>query len=182
MSKAVIHYAPDQEQLIQSHYLKDNGAFPNNHLPLLYYPSVLLMQGPFPAGEVKELFAQNDWKNSWQAGIYTFHHYHSNTHEAIGVVRGETILELGGENGLRLKIQKGDVLILPAGVAQKNLGDENAVVCIGAYPRGKEYDMNYGKPSERPSVDEAIRKVKLPERDPVFGTGGGLLKYWASRA
>jgi uncharacterized protein YjlB len=182
VSKAVVHYSPDQEQLIQKFYLKEEGFFPNNQLPVLFYPGVFLMQGLFPAGEVKEVFISNDWKNTWQAGIYTFHHYHSNTHEVIGVVRGETTLELGGEGGQRLKIQKGDVLVLPAGTAHKNLGDENAVVCVGAYPKGKEYDMNYGKPEERRAADENIRKVKLPERDPVFGTLGGVLKYWASRA
>lgn len=178
MSKAVVHYSADQDRLIQKFYLKDDGKFPNNSLPVLYYPAVLLLPGLFPAGEVKDIFIQNDWKNTWQSGIYTFHHYHSNTHEVIGVVRGETTLELGGENGVTLKIQKGDVIILPAGTAHKNLGDENAVVCVGAYPKGKEYDMFYGQDGERPAADDNIRKVKLPDHDPVFGTHGGVLQYW----
>ncbi len=184
MSKAVIHYSADQDRLIQKFYLKDDGIFPNNHLPVLFYPGVLLLPGLFPAGEVKDMFSHNDWKNAWQAGIYTFHHYHSNTHEALGVVRGETTIELGGDNGVRLKIQKGDVIVLPAGTAHKNLGDENAVVCVGGYPKGKEYDMCYGKESERAAAIDSIRKVKLPDHDPVFGLQGGVLKYWipASRA
>jgi uncharacterized protein YjlB len=178
VSKAVVHYSADQDKLIQKFYLKDDGVFPNNSLPVLYYPGVLLLPGLFPAGEVKDIFTQNDWKNPWQSGIYTFHHYHSNTHEVIGVVRGETTIELGGDNGVRLKIQKGDVIILPAGTAHKNLGDENAVVCVGAYPKGKEYDMFYGQEGDRPGTDENIKKVKIPDHDPVFGTQGGVLKYW----
>jgi uncharacterized protein YjlB len=180
VSKAVVHYSADQDKLIQKFYLKDNGIFPNNSLPVLFYPGVLLLPGLFPAGEVKDIFTHNDWKNTWQAGIYTFHHYHSNTHEALGVVRGETTVQLGGEDGVRIKIQKGDVLILPAGTAHKNLGDENAVVCVGAYPKGKEYDMFYGQDGERPNVDENIKKVKIPDHDPVFGTLGGVLKYWVA--
>jgi len=182
VSKAVVHYSANDDKLIQKFYLKDDGVFPNNTLPVLYYPGVLLLPGLFPAGEVKDLFSHNDWKNTWQAGIYTFHHYHSNTHEVLGVVRGETIIQLGGDNGVQLKIQKGDVIILPAGTAHKNLGDENAVVCVGGYPKGKEYDMNYGQPEERPAADDCIKKVKLPEHDPVFGNQGGVLRYWASRA
>ena len=178
MSKAVVHYSADQDHLIQKIHLKDDGQFPNNNLPVLYYPGVLLLPGLFPTGEVKDIFTHNDWKNTWQGGIYTFHHYHSNTHEVLGVVRGETTIELGGENGVRIKIQKGDVIILPAGTAHKNLGDENAVVCVGAYPKGKEYDMFYGKDGERPVVDDNIKKVKVPDHDPVFGTQGGVLHYW----
>jgi uncharacterized protein YjlB len=178
VSKAVVHYSADQDRLIRRIHLKDNGAFPNNILPVLYYPGVLLLPGLFPAGEVKDIFSHNDWKNSWQSGIHTFHHYHSNTHEVLGVVRGETIIELGGDDGVRLKIQKGDVIILPAGTAHKNLGDENAVVCVGAYPKGKEYDMFYGQPGERPAADENIKKVRIPDHDPVFGTLGGVLNYW----
>jgi uncharacterized protein YjlB len=184
VSKAVVHYSADQDRLIQKFYLKDDGIFPNSALPVLFYPGVLLLPGLFPVGEVKDIFNHNDWKNTWQAGIYTFHHYHSNTHEVMGVVRGETMIELGGDNGVRLKIQKGDVIVLPAGTAHKNLGDENGVVCIGAYPKGKEYDMCYGKESERPAAVDNIRKVKIPDYDPVFGSGGGVLNYWvpASRA
>lgn len=181
MSKAIVHYSADQDRLIQKFYLKDDGIFPNSSLPVLYYPGVLLLPGLFPAGEVKDMFSHNDWKNNWQAGIYTFHHYHSNTHEAIGVVRGETTIQLGGDAGVKLKIQKGDVIVLPAGTAHKNLGDENAVVCVGGYPKGKEYDMCYGSDGERLAADENLKKVKLPDTDPVFGTQGGVVRYWASR-
>jgi len=63
----------------------------------------------------------------------------------LGVCKGEPLLQLGGENGISLFIQQGDVLIIPAGVAHKNLGKENDLICVGAYPDGRDYDMNYGK-------------------------------------
>ena len=59
-----------------------------------------------------------------------------------------------------------------------NLGKEDDVTCVGGYPNGKDYDMNYGKKGERPVTDQNIGAVPLPETDPVFGKKGGLIKIW----
>jgi uncharacterized protein YjlB len=40
---------------------------------------------------------------------------------------------------------KGDVLLIPAGVAHKNVGASIDFKCVGAYPGGKEFDINLGK-------------------------------------
>jgi uncharacterized protein YjlB len=156
----------------------DDGVFPNSSLPILFYASVLKLPKLFPAVGVKKLFQNNGWKNNWTQGIYTYHHYHSVTHEVLGVCKGETILLLGGENGITLFIQQADVLILPAGVAHMNLGNENDVTCVGGYPDGRDYDMNYGKRGERPKADNNIASLQLPETDPVFGKKGGLPEIW----
>jgi uncharacterized protein YjlB len=87
-------------------------------------------------------------------------------------------LQLGGPEGPKIFIEKGDVLVIPAGVAHKNLGAKNSVSVIGAYPDGLDYDMNYGKPSERPLTDENIKRVPVPESDPVLGINEGLTKIW----
>jgi len=124
------------------------------------------------------LFENNNWRNTWQQGIYTYHHYHSTTHEVLCVCKGETLLLLGGENGITVLIQEGDVLVIPAGVAHINLGKENDVSCIGAYPDGRDYDMNFGKQGERPRTDHNIASLPLPQTDPVFGANDGLLQIW----
>lgn len=162
----------------QLYFLKDNGIFPNSILPVLHYKNVLEIPALFPAAAVKNLFALHNWANSWRSGIFTYHHYHSITHEVLGVCKGRTKLLLGGDDGVTLEIETGDVLIIPAGVAHKNLGQEDDIVCVGAYPDGKDYDMNYGKPGERPATDENIRKVPTPETDPVYGEKNGLPKIW----
>jgi uncharacterized protein YjlB len=162
----------------EQYFVKDDGIFPNNHLPILYYPGVLALPNLFPAHHIKKRFQENNWKNNWKQGIYTYHHYHSTTHEVLGVCKGETLLLLGGEYGITIFIQAGDVLIIPAGVAHMNLGKENDVTCIGGYPDGRDYDMNCGNEDERPRVDHNIASLPLPETDPVFGKRGGLLEIW----
>jgi len=162
------------EQII----LPDDGVFPNSPRPALLYKGVLDISVIFPGTHVKRLFEHNGWSNSWDAGIFEYHHYHSTTHEVLGIYKGRTKLQLGGGKGPKIFIEKGDVLVIPAGVAHKNLGGENEVGVIGAYPGGRAYDMNYGKPGERPGTDQIISKVPVPGKDPVYGSDEGLIKLW----
>jgi uncharacterized protein YjlB len=166
---------------LQKYYLKENGVFPNNNLlPVLLYKGILDLSYFYPAHQIKDLFRKNGWNNAWENGVHTFHHYHSITHEVMGIFKGETTLQLGGDDGIKITIQKGDVLVLPAGVAHKNLEKENQVKCVGAYPDGKNFDMNYGRTGERPKTDENIKKVSLPLNDPVFGLRSEMHRYWAN--
>jgi len=163
---------PDQ------YLLQDNGVFPNSHLPVLHYPQVLHLPSLFPAMHIRGLLRHNGWTNNWRAGIYTYHHYHSITHEAMAVIKGSTKIQLGGEDGIILPIGRGDVLVIPAGVAHRNTGREKDVICIGGYPEGKDFDMNYGLPGERPQTDRDIAALPIPVADPVYGLDTGLPLIW----
>jgi uncharacterized protein YjlB len=163
---------------VQKYFLKDDGRFPNNaSLPVLLYKHALELPGLFPGNFIAKLFEKNGWKNSWKDGIFDYHHYHSVTHEVLGVYRGKTTVLLGGTKGVELVLEKGDVLVIPAGVAHKNITPDSDFKCVGAYPGGKDYDINYGKIGERPKADQNIKKVPLPETDPVEKEGA-LNKYW----
>jgi uncharacterized protein YjlB len=164
--------------VVERFYLKDDGFFPNSEFSVLLYKDVLKVPKLFPALAVKRLFRSNKWSNAWTNGIYDYHHYHSNTHEVLGVYEGRATVQLGGDKGVEVRLQKGDVLIIPAGVAHKNLDKENSLKCVGAYPDGKDYDINYGKEGERPHTDKNIAKVKIPDTDPVFGTVRGVQRLW----
>lgn len=168
------------KERVKEYVLPDNGLFPNSGLPVLHYKHVLQIPWLFPAKHVKKLFKENSWTNNWRNGIYTCHHYHSNTDEAMGVIKGSTQLKLGGDEGITIMLEKGDVIIIPAGVAHKNLGKEKDVICVGGYPGGKDYDMNYGKEGERPFADKQIARLPLPIRDPIFGKGG-LVEFWKGK-
>jgi uncharacterized protein YjlB len=163
---------------IRQYYLKDSGVFPNSPLPVLHYKKALKLPALFAAAFIKRLFASNKWRNAWRNGVLDYDHYHSTTHEALGFYRGKTTIQLGGKNGISINVEKGDVLIIPAGVAHRNTGEGASIRCVGAYPSGRDYDMNYGSKGERPKADENIKRVPLPLQDPVFGKKGGLRNYW----
>jgi uncharacterized protein YjlB len=158
--------------------LKDNGTFPNSKFPALLYKGVLDIPFVFPATRIAAIFERNNWGNSWDAGIFTYHHYHSTVHEVLGVYKGSTKVLLGGDDGEEVFIEKGDILVIPAGVAHKNLGNENAVGCVGAYPYSQPYDMNYGNPDERPTTDDNLARVPIPDTDPLQGDEAGLPDIW----
>ncbi len=160
-------------------YLTDDGTFPNNNLlPVIHYKQVINLSPFFSASDIIKLFEENKWSNTWKNGIFTYHHYHSNTHEALGAYEGRARIMLGGERGKEVLFEKGDVLIIPAGVAHKNLDEQSAIKCVGAYPGGSEYDINYGKIGERPQADRNIKAVPIPGNDPVFGSVGELKDLW----
>jgi uncharacterized protein YjlB len=156
--------------------LPDAGAFPNSRYPALMYRAAL-SGGDLAAG-FEQLFESNGWSGSWRNGLYRTHHYHSTAHEVLGVYRGNVSIRLGGPSGPVIELHAGDVAILPAGVAHKNERQSDDFAIVGAYPRGTSADLQYGKPGERPSTDANIAKVPLPQRDPVAGTTGALLRLW----
>lgn len=163
---------------IISELILENGLFPNNpRLPLLLYKKCLKL-GKDQPGIVEDIFFCNEWKNSWTNGIYTYHHYHSNNHEVLGIYSGQCVVEIGGDGGPTFEIEKGDVLIIPAGVSHKNFECTEDFKCVGAYPFDIAYDMYYGKPSERFVTESNIEKVPLPNSDPIYGPAGPLFLHW----
>lgn len=166
---------------VQSYRFEDDGAIPNNpHLPLLVYPGVLSLPDHDPAVVCEKVFAANQWGNSWRNGIFSYHHYHSDAHEALAIARGQATVRFGGEQGETLTVRAGDVVVIPAGVGHKNLGASSDLLVVGAYPPGQRPDLHRGYGNERPQVLQNIRQVSLPPADPVYGTDGPLVTHWAA--
>ncbi|QMT61848.1 cupin domain-containing protein [Legionella sp. PC997] len=158
--------------------IKANGLFPNNpRFPLLIYKQMEVVKNQSPQ-KLQELLQQNHWGNSWVDSIYDYHHYHSRTHEVLVILAGEGTVQFGGDNGTIYPVSHGDVVIIPAGVAHKSLHLSSDFQCIGAYPGNVDFDMNYGKAEEHPRVIEQIKRVGVPQSDPIFGTHGLLFNYW----
>ncbi|WP_175990621.1 cupin domain-containing protein [Bacillus sp. Marseille-Q1617] len=159
---------------LKIYYLEDDGTIPNNpDLPVLIYRNAM-----DDTDEMERIFNHNKWLNSWVNGVHGYHHYHSNAHEVIGVMEGNAKVQLGGDKGVEVTVRKGDVLILPAGTGHKKLSSSPGFRVVGAYPDGAEYNMKEGCLKERPQVLIDIKNVPLPDRDPVYGDKGPIIKYW----
>lgn len=162
----------------ETYFFEDDGSIPNNpRFPLLVYHDAL-SGDQAEASTCRELLNRRNWSNEWINGIYSYHHYHSTTHEVLAVLGGSATVKMGGEQGEELLISEGDVIIIPAGVGHCNLGSTGDFRVMGAYPGGQNYDLCTGKKDERPQVLENIKKVGIPDIDPVTGDQNPLHKYW----
>lgn len=171
-------YEPTTADEVLTAVLPDDGAFPNNTLPVVIFKHALEPADKDPDSAFEHTFEANGWGDTWRNGIYDYHHYHSTAHEVLGIARGRVTVHLGGPHGKLFDLEAGDVVVLPAGVSHKNVGQSGDLLVVGAYPKGQEPDMNYGRPGERPKADENIARVPLPDADPLFGQGGPLSAHW----
>ncbi|MBO1073871.1 cupin domain-containing protein [Roseomonas marmotae] len=152
----------------------DDGRFPNSPLPLLLYRAAL----PPEAAAMERAFAANGWSNAWRDGIFDYHHFHSIAHEVIGIAAGEVQVAFGGPSGQTVPLRAGDVAVIPAGVAHRNMGQSPDLLVVGAYPGGADYDIRRGDPAEHAAVLRAITAVPVPEADPLLGRQDGLDRIW----
>ncbi len=109
--------------------------------------------------------------------MYSTSHFHSTSHEVLAVFSGSARLCFGGEqNPQRVEpvVEKGDVMIVPAGVAHRLLEDRGGFQMVGSYPKGCSWDMCYGRADEEAKV-EAIAQLKWFDRDPIYGDEGPVL-------
>ena len=152
----------------------DDGAIPNHpRYPVLLYRRVAdAAAGP---DACEAMFARNGWVAQWRAGVYPFHHFHSTAHEALGVVRGSAVVRLGGPSGEDVRLEAGDVVVLPAGTGHKRESDEPGFLVVGAYPPGQDWDLRRGDPAEHGEVVANIERVSDPASDPA---GGVLPSLW----
>ena len=174
---AAKHFMSNKATEPEVFYFKDDGKIPNSKYPLLLYRNAFSERGDNGATWLEQHFLNHNWSNSWRNGIFTFHHYHSITHETLAIYSGSALVHLGGEEGSKINIQAGDIIVIPAGTGHKNLESDDLGV-VGAYPDGMMYDLMRGEPGERPQADKHIAAVPVPEQDPLLGRNNGLIKIW----
>jgi uncharacterized protein YjlB len=164
---------------------RDDGATPNNpYLPLLIYRSpVVLRQGLDPAAILEDVFAANGWEDSWRDSVYEHLHFHTRTHEVLGIARGWVRIQFGGAKGKVIKLKAGDVVVLPAGTGHRRVADNGDLLVVGAYPKsGGDYDEPKPEDVDALQARADIAKVPLPATDPVYGADGPMFKEWRARA
>jgi uncharacterized protein YjlB len=171
--------ASDEGARVVAHHLEPAGAIPNHpHWPLLLYPRAVAIEGADPAARFEELFGRNRWPAAWRNGIFPFHHFHTNAHEVLGVYSGEVTVLFGGEGGVLLTAQPGDVIILPAGTGHKRMSLRGVLGIVGAYPAGQAPNMRTPLLSSLAGSAKDVVRVPLPELDPVYGRAGQLFLHW----
>ena len=170
----------EKQEIVQPEQLHftDDGVYPGSVLPVLLYRAAITADAQDRASVFERGFAQNDWRNSWRNGVYSFAHYHSTTHEALGVYCGAATLRVGAKQSSDVKVYAGDVIVIPAGVAHQKIGASADFAVVGAYPDGREWDLLRGQPGERPRADERIAALPIPDNDPIYGADGPLRQIW----
>jgi uncharacterized protein YjlB len=159
--------------------LAPGGEIPNHpRWPLLVYPGAVAISGSDPAVAFEALFTRNRWPAAWRDGVFPFHHYHSNGHEALGIYSGEVTVQFGGEAGVAIVARPGDVIVLPAGTGHKKLSSRGTLGVVGAYPDGAKPDTCMPPFARAAHNAEMVAGVPLPAADPVFGAHGPLFEHW----
>ena len=165
---------------VSKHHIPAHGLTPNSsalNKPMLIYHSVFPAEASASAMEA-HLGSVGVVAPQWRYTMYSTSHFHSTTHEVLCISRGRARLCFGGEgNDGRVEpiVSKGDVLVLPAGVAHRLLDDlDGGFEMVGSYPVGCDWDMCYGRTGEEDKV-KAISKLEWFKRDPIYGDEGPVL-------
>ncbi|KAF2213251.1 hypothetical protein CERZMDRAFT_39845 [Cercospora zeae-maydis SCOH1-5] len=166
---------------VLQHYIPSYGRTPNTSIqnkPLLIYKSCF----PCPACSATDieshLTSLGVVTPQWRYTMYSTSHFHSTTHEVLCISHGKAKLCFGHEeNSARVEevVEKGDVVVVPAGVAHRLLEDlEGGFEMVGSYPKGCQWDMCYGREGEERKV-AGIEDLDWFVKDPVYGDRGPVL-------
>lgn len=142
---------------------------------------VVLIRGAVDgsAEAIMALCQQNGWGGCWCWSVYDFHHWHLDSHEALTVATGWAELRLGGPDGELVRVEAGDVAILPAGTGHKREAASDDFAICGAYPPGQERPAIWRESAVPPeTTHDHLRDVPLPGTDPIYGAGGPLIAAW----
>ena len=153
-------------------------GYPNTSIqskPLLIYHQAFDATKPELEKRLADMGAV---RPTWTNTMYSYSHFHSTAHEVLGVISGRAQLCFGGEDSpdrYEVVVQKGDLMIVPAGVSHRLLEDYGGDFdLLGAYPPGSTYDMCYGGPREEERV-KGIAGLPWFDLDPLYGKEGPAL-------
>lgn len=163
---------------VTSRQIPQWNAIPNTSIqskPLMIYHQAFNASSNELAARFEEI---GEVTPQWVYSMYRQTHYHSTTHEVLGVVAGRARLCFGGENNpdrFEPTVEKGDMIIVPAGVGHRLLEDfAGGFKMVGAYPPGKQWDMCYGQPGEEDKA-RSIEKLDWFHGDPLLGPDGPVM-------
>ena len=163
-------------------YMDDDGTFPNNpHQPLIVIRSAF--SGSPAEGESAIVGSSGgQWTFPWAWGIFPYHHYHSTAWELLVCVQGEADVQWGGPTGPTMVVAKGDVALVPPGLAHKQVNARQGFTLLGSYPTSTTTDDKNPKAVDTltgvPTANERdnIRNCPLPPTEPILGLD--VSQFW----
>ncbi len=159
----------------QKLFLREDPDVPNNPaLPVLVYREIIPRDAEGKDRIFRQRFQQSGWGGIWRDGIFSYHHFHPDAHEALGIASGWVDVQLGGDSGQRVRLEAGDLVVLPVGTGHRNLDASDDLVVIGAYPQGQENYTTLRSKREKGATPNAPR----PDSDPFYGGDGSLTAIW----
>ena len=136
-------------------------------------------------------------RSQWRYSMYHEAHYHSTTHEGLGVFRGSARLRFGvsdddnPNDAIELNVKVGDVIVIPAGVVHCAVQESGGFCMVGSYPEvsaGSAFKLNgqgaarwdtcYSDDINVRAHQEKIAEIATPDMDPIGGKDGPLKVYW----
>lgn len=172
--------APLKDLKVLKYQIPAHGLTPNTsiqHKPLMIYKSAFPSSTSASAIE-SHMSSIGVVTPQWRYTMYSASHFHSTSHEVLGIAHGKARLCFGHEENERrveAVLTKGDVVVMPAGVAHRLLEDlEGGFEMVGCYSTGSSWDMCYGKKGEEEKV-KGIARLGWFGRDPVYGDEGPVL-------
>ncbi|WP_157558235.1 cupin domain-containing protein [Niabella aurantiaca] len=159
-------------------YFKEDKNIPNSPLPLLIYRGFFDKEYEDCEGWLKNRFSSNRWFPAPRLQVFGFTHYYINTHLVIGVCSGEAKWQLGGTLGITTNIEKGDVVVIPAGVALRHLESEKNFKIVGAGSVNEVPRVQKEQSGNHAHGNNGIANIALPETDPILGPEESQLTIW----
>lgn len=161
----------------QTFRFEPDEGIPNSSLPLVYW------KGRLPASArggaaATALFRRNGWQGTWVYTVFPYWHFHTRGHEALACVSGRARIGFGGDHGVKVDVEEGDVCVIPAGVGHRRLDASADFQMAGGYPPGQEGNIVKPGDIDVEAAAKLIAKLELPETDPITGRPDGLVKAW----
>ena len=167
---------------VSSYQIPAFDLIPNTSIqnkPLLIYHSAFHSSASASAIE-SHLSTIGVVSPQWRYTMYSQSHFHSTAHEVLCVASGKARLCFGGEKNperVEVEVEKGDVMVVPAGVAHRLLEDiDGGFIMVGSYPIGKSWDMCYGREGQEEERVKGIWSLGWFENDPIYGKQGPSLQ------
>lgn len=188
---ALLKLTPLSTLRTSTYHIPAHNNTPNTTLsnhPLLVYRGVFPSSPSLNSASIESHLADlGVVAPQWRYTMYSQSHFHSTTHELLVISSGRARLLFGGDGnpeGVQLEVQKGDAMLLPAGVAHRLLqdlsGPGGAFEMVGSYPAGaKQWDMCYGDgraDEDHAAIERRIKSLNWFTRDPLYGETGPALQ------